>query len=74
MIRYAKIIQTNGQRFIIRVDSESERFIRGIEVDKDGEEIQPKGFHNRLRIVEKTSISKMIEMRMNTIYATLEKI
>lgn len=80
-IRYLKITQTDGQRFILRVTAESRTLVEGIEVDAEGEEVVPRGtddkgraWHNRLRIVLRDAIKKAVEMRMNPTYATLEAV
>ena len=70
--RYLKITQLDGKRYILRVTKESPRFIHGLEVDAQGDEIVPPGFHNRHRSIERTSIKKAVEMHMNNTYATLE--
>ncbi len=72
MIRYLKITLDDGTRFILRVTSETKLFIRGIEVNAEGDEIVPPGAHQRLRIVDRGRIAKTVPMRMNPKYATLE--
>lgn len=75
-IRYLKITQTDGVRYILRVTRESPHFIVGIEVDSDGEEIIPRGlhpkaklpYHNRERQVDRGAVKKAVEMRMNPTY------
>lgn len=78
-IRYLKITLTDGTRFILRVTRESPHFIVGIEVDAEGDEIVPRGtdpkgrpWHQRERQVQRETIKKAVEMRMNPKYATLE--
>lgn len=71
-LQYARLTLADGQRFILRITAETARTIAGIEVDRDGDEVVPKGHHNRLRIVERTAIAKFTPMRMNNHYATLE--
>jgi hypothetical protein len=72
MIRYRKITLDDGTRFILRVTSESRLFVRGIEVNAEGDEVVPPGAHQRLRIIDRGRITKTVEMRMNPKYATLE--
>lgn len=74
MIKYARIVLANGDRFFLRLTYESERFVRGIEVTKDGDPIEPAGADERLRIIERGAIKKLTPMRMNNHYATLEVI
>lgn len=80
-IRYQKITLVDGTRLILRITSESPRFISGIIVDADGEEVVPRGvnpegrrYHQTQQHVERTSIKKAVEMRMNNKYATLEPV
>jgi hypothetical protein len=73
-IRYLKITLVDGTRFILRVTSESSKFVRGYEVNEEGDEVVPPGYQNRHRSVERTSITKAVEMRMNNKYATLEAV
>jgi len=79
--RYLKITLIDGARLILRVTGESPRFISGIIVDADGEEIQPRGvnpegqrYHQTQQHVDRTSLKKAVEMRMNNKYATLEAV
>jgi hypothetical protein len=79
-IRYLKITLVDGTRFILRVLSESPRFIRGVEVDVDGEEIVPRSvdpggrpYHRRERHVERGTIKSAVDLRMSKKYATLER-
>lgn len=71
-MRYVRITQVDGKRFILKVTSDSAKAISGYEVDKEGEEIVPTGFDNRLRIVEHGAIRKLTELQMNNTYGTLE--
>lgn len=71
-MRYARIVLEGRAPFIIRVTNESERTISGIEVDREGEEIVPVGYHNRLHVIERAAIRKMTELRMNHHYGMLE--
>jgi hypothetical protein len=71
-IRYLKITLDDKARFILRVTSETPRFIRGIEVNMEGDEVVPPGFDQRLRVIERARIAKAVELRMNPTYAQLE--
>lgn len=76
MNRYARITLTDGTRFFLRVDGEDTRAVRGIEVDREGDEVVPRGpggFHNRLRIIERGTIARLTWYRMSPRYATLER-
>lgn len=72
MIQYIKIQTTDGARFILRVTGTNARFVRGVEVDRGGDEVVPSGAHNRLRIVERGAIKREIPMRMSNTYGWLE--
>ena len=78
-IRYLKLTDVDGTRFILRITRESPDLISGIEVDAEGDEIVPRGvdvtgqpYHQRMRHVPRSSIKKVVEMRMNPKYAMLE--
>lgn len=72
VIKYARVTLTNGDRFFLRLTYESERFVRGLEVTKDGDPIEPPNADERLRIIERGAIKKLTPMHMNNHYATLE--
>ena len=72
VIRYLKITLDDKTRFLLRVTSETPRFVRGIEVNADGDEVVPAGADQRLRIIERGRIAKAVEMQMNPTYAVLE--
>lgn len=74
---YAQIILKAGQKFFIKVVSNTEKFISGYEVTKDADEIQPrsggKQYDRRLRVIQKTEIARLIPMKMDRHYAILVK-
>lgn len=72
-IRYLAITTVDGDKFTIRVTRETAKGVSGIEVDRDGEEIVPVGFHNRTRIITRDAIKRAVEMRMNTMYGRIER-
>jgi hypothetical protein len=72
-IRYLAITTVEGKKFILRITRETPVLVSGIEVDKYGDEIVPTGFHNRTRIVDRDAIKRAVEMRMNVVYAQLER-
>lgn len=75
MEAYARITLTDGKAFFIQVTSESDRFISGFEVDREGEEIRPGGLYDRrLRVIEKAATKSVSPYRMNNHYATLERV
>ncbi len=71
-MKYARITLTDGARFILRIERESEKIIVGYEVNLAGDEIVPPGFDNRLRIIGRECVRKIVPMRMNNHYASLE--
>lgn len=72
-IRYLSITTDDGASFLIRVTGESERMIRGVEVDRDGEEVAGRDFDRCIRIVERAAIARTVEMRMNVTYGRIER-
>lgn len=72
MTRYLKITLDDGTRFILRVIRETPAFVRGVEVNAEGDEVVPPGAHQRLRIIDRGRIARSTPMRMNPKYATLE--
>ncbi len=71
-MRYLKITQNDGTRFILRVTLESPNFIHGFEVNDEGDEVVPAGYERRHRTIMRDLVKKAVEMRMNPTYATLE--
>jgi hypothetical protein len=71
-IRYLKITLDDGRRLILRVTRETPLFVRGVEVNAEGDEVVPSGAHQRLHIIDRGRIAKTVKMRMNPKYATLE--
>lgn len=71
-IRYLKVTQTDGTRYILRVTRESPVFIGGFEVNAEGDEVVPSGYERRHRTIDRGLIKKTVEMRMNPKYTTLE--
>lgn len=71
-IRYLKVTQTDGTRYILRVTRESPDFLHGFEVNAEGDEVVPAGYDRRHRTIDRGLIKKAVEMRMNPKYTTLE--
>lgn len=75
MIRYAKItLIESRQTFYLRIAKETPKVVTGFEVNQKGDEIQPRGFERRFRIIEKALILFFKPCRMNNFYAELEEI
>jgi hypothetical protein len=62
----------NTRAFFLRVESESDAFISGIEVDVDGDEVKPKGADERLRIIQPSELAFARPAVFNNTYAMLE--
>lgn len=71
MKTYARIT-AQGQRFILKVTGESDQFLIGVEVKKDGDEVTGKDFDIRKRIIQKTEITRRVPMKFNNVYGVLE--
>ena len=75
--KYVKVIakdDVSGKRinvFLKDVDDKG-RFIKGVEVDKYGNEISGKGFDERQHLIDKGSVLTQKEYRMHKMYGTLE--
>jgi len=70
--------RSEGKNIFLRVTAERDKIIVGIEVDKQGDEIVPKGkdkegraYTDRTRVVEKAGIGKISEYRISKKYGTL---
>lgn len=78
MIRYERVNfvdEGNKARSVmLRVLSDTDRFLTGYEVDRDGEEISGRDFDRRTRIIDKTLIRKRMEYVMDLTYGTLKRI
>lgn len=61
------------QKAYLRVTKDSDKSLSGYEVNKDGDEIAPKGHDRRLRVIDKRAVTKVVPMRMDRTYATLVK-
>lgn len=79
-IRYVQITTVDGDKFIIRVTRDTAKVVMGIEVDRDGDEVVPSGsdasgraYDERMRVVPRDGIKKMVEMRMNVMYGRIER-
>lgn len=79
--RYEYVVLNNGQRFILRVDDDSGQFLNGIEVNKEGDEVVPKGtdkdghrFTERRHLIQKSEIKSRTRMKFNLVYGELEPI
>jgi hypothetical protein len=75
MIAYTRI-RLAGQRSTVKIEitAEDDRFLRGYEVNSDGEKISGRDFDQRLHVIEKCEIAERTALRMNLKYARLETV
>lgn len=73
---YAKVkfIDSNKRPVILCLRAVTERFVSGIEVNKEGDEVVPKNADEKYHIIDKEAIKKMTPMKMNNTYAELEEV
>lgn len=75
-MQYERVTFKDGgvlRTVILRIaGGESARFLCGTEVRLDGDEISGATFDRRLRIIEKSCITKRVPLRMNNTYCELE--
>jgi len=73
-MHYERITLMDGTRFVLRIaGGESERFLRGVEVRMDGDEVAGTTFDQRRRVIDKACIRTRTPLRMNPTYAELEE-
>lgn len=70
---FTRVKLENGKTVTLRVTGQEGQFLKGYEVDAEGEEITGKDFERRLHIIEKALIVKHTPMRLNMTYARLER-
>lgn len=70
--RFERITLTDGTKFILRITRETSSVVVGIEVDREGDEVRPTGFDERLRVVGTECIAKRTPMVMDNRYGTLK--
>jgi hypothetical protein len=73
-ISYERVTFVDGSRkarVYLRVTRDSPRFLSGIEVDKQGEEIEPHGYSQRIRLIDKRAIVSRREYVMDLHYGEL---
>lgn len=56
----------------LRVTDESDRFLSGVELRRDGDELSGRGFDERRRIIEKNAIRSRRPAHFNLLYAQLD--
>ena len=75
MIKYEFVTLTNGRRFYLRLVSENTRFLNGIRVARDTDEVL--GTHGEdqvLEVLEKTAIKRRTPCVVNQTYGELEPV
>ena len=73
MSTYLKV-RIPGKTVLLRDAWEVNGMLRGVEVNKTGDEVSGKGFDERLRLIDLRVISSMKTMVMNPKYAQLEEV
>lgn len=77
-LRYERVTilpscDTPRRTVLLRIMSESDRFLTGTEVTASGDEVIANGFDVRRHIIEKIAIKKRVMMKMNLRYGWLER-
>lgn len=77
MTRYERVrFEADGRRrsVILRLSEEPPAgFLAGIEVDRFGEEVAPRGIDERLHLIQREAVLSRTPLRMNNHYAELEE-
>jgi hypothetical protein len=74
MSTYTRITFRDGEKrrtVILRNVDNSDRLVSGIEVDRHGDEIAPRGFDQRLRIIERELVASETALVMDMKYGEL---
>lgn len=72
MEKYFRVkLKTERRAFNIRWTSEDARWLRGYEVDNNGDEVSGRDFERRLHCIEKDAIAKLTPLTMDVTYAML---
>lgn len=74
-IRYQKVKFRDGddeRAVFLRITSDTARVLSGVEVDREGEEIEPPGYSHRLRMIDKQFIIWRREYTMDLHYGELK--
>lgn len=75
LIRYVRVVLIDGAGFYLKVQKETDQFLKGIEVDREGEDIsRPGTFDQRVRLIQKSMIRTITPKKMNLHYGILEGI
>lgn len=72
MARYERI-RLNGRTLYLNIDTENDQFLRGVEVDRLGDEIRGRDFDRRVHLIDKLAITRRTPMQMSLMYAELEE-
>jgi hypothetical protein len=75
MKRFVAIELRGGKSFYLRVTKETDRFLSGIEVNKESDDVVPRGkATERLRIIEKSEIRIQYAVKLSNHYGTFEPV
>lgn len=73
--RYLRVTLNNGhKRFFLEVVSEDTSWLKGYEVDVDGERISGRDWDERLRLIDKGAIKASLPYALNLHYGELERV
>lgn len=67
-------VRAGGKTFLLRVMGENDGMLWGIEVNREGDEVIPRGADERLHLIDLLAITKRIPMTMNPHYGELEEV
>jgi len=71
---YLQVHADNGKKYRIRFKGETPEFIRGTEVDREGEDISRPGvFDERTHLIQKAAITKVLPLEFDRKYGTLKQ-
>ena len=73
-IKYCRVTLTDKTSFFLRVTFENAQFLVGVEVKRNGDEVKPKDADERVQLIEKKLIKKLVRYGMSKKYGTLEVI
>lgn len=73
-VTYEHVTFKDGETVRLRIAGENAKFLRGVEVRADGDEVSTTRFDQRIRIIEKTCIARRVPLRMSAKYGTLVRV
>lgn len=64
-------IRLKGKTMYLRIMAETDTFLKGVEVDKEADEISGKDFDERVHLIEKECIAKRTPVAVDKHYGEL---